>query len=161
MRMVTSGQGLYTHLLNVSPKYGGTKWHRGEISELDTPEFKFALKPIPIKLDLYIANCDQAGLIALFTKDAKKLSEPGVFVCSVDIKRASHTAKGYAKSFYKYVDSIGGKRARLTVWMGNNFLPTKYQISVGDHNVEAARWVVSFEKWHMAPIKLPPKSEIQ
>lgn len=59
------------------------------------------------------------------------------------------------------VESIGGKRARLTVWMGNNFLPTKYQISVGDHDVEAARWVVSFGKWHMAPIKLPPKSEIR
>lgn len=161
MRIVTSGQDLYSQLLNVSAKYGGKDWYHGKISELDTAEFKYALKPVPPALYLYIANCDQAGLIALFAKDVKKLSRPGTYTCSVNIERAARVADGYAKHFYKYAESIGGRKARLTVWLGRDFLPTKYQISVGDHNVEAARWVVSFSEWHLPPIKLPSKTEIK
>lgn len=158
LRFLTSGQELYSKTLNAPRPDARKFWSRENISTLDS-EWSDISPSIPPKLYLYIANCDQPGVLALFTKDIKKLNRPGTYTCSVDTARAARVAKGYAKGFYKYVQSIGGKRMKLTVWLGNRYLPTKYQIETDGHDVEIARWVVSFTRWHMAPIKLPPKSE--
>ena len=161
LRYITDGHKVYKSLVNVPPKLGGRYWEQGKIEGLDTNNVRFAHGSLVTEQDLYVANCDQPSLLGNFTKKLGKLSTPGPHTCVVKVASAVREAKGYAKDFYKYVESIGGTETRLTVWLDKGFLPTKYQIAVSGQQMEAARWVVIFNKWHMSPIEIPPKSEIK
>lgn len=161
LRYITDDHELYTSLVNVPAKLGGKYWGHRTIDGLNTHDVHFARGSMVTEQDLYVANCDQPSLLAHFTRELNKLSTPGSHTCVVKVKRAAREAKGYAKDFYKFLEGIGGTKARLTVWLDKGLLPMQYQISVGDHKVQLAKWKVVFDRWHLAPINLPPKSAIK
>lgn len=161
-QIITDGQAFYSKMLNVRSKPGEKPWYHGGFRELESNEFrKSSGEPFPT-LDLYLANCDQPSLLAWFTKDLGDLAKPGPHTCSFNVDEAIRRANGYAREFYRRLKGMGGEKAGLTVWLDKGLKPTKYKIAVGrDYKVQDAHWDVTFEKWHMAPVKLPPKNEIR
>lgn len=154
-KVITDGQNAYI----LDSESGDKKrlWSRWRISELDTFTRKDGTSFH--HFFLYVANCDQPATLALFSKHPRQLAAPGMHQATIDSRKAAHKSKGYAKSYYTFMKGMAAYDLRTSLWLGRNFRPTGYRITLKTPQAPTT-WEVRFNRWRNDRIKVPRKSAV-